>query len=398
MLSLELGLVLAVFLVWLANVLSFTPRQVAAVRKAVEAVEELTEVHWLYWLGAYTLLALGSYAVLRWPERVARLRQRLRPARFGEARLPLGAAVNFGRRALSGISLGVMVALLFAIALVPVSEGAWQRPVAERYAFEAERREDAAGAADAYREIHRQVTAHPRSAARLRTVVLAVNRAAPSRPGEPVDPAALRIARQVGRYQAATVAPDDPGSSDTPGAPSPGGEGLDDELAQLDESQQRTAEREERTDRFAELASLAVTRTFDIPDLGENGVVQILKEYLGGLVEDGPVKRLFQRWGERIGQPPPDGERLVRIDIDRLTTVAYDRARAAVDRADADLLAFYHRFGMAFPVREPTMTRVVDLANQHRYLRQATGSCSGCVRPDGDGGGTGGSGGGGGRR
>ncbi|MFJ9179239.1 hypothetical protein [Streptomyces sp. NPDC102360] len=395
--SLQLGLVLAVFVVWLGNVLSFTPAQITAVRGVLTSLQGLTEVPWTYWLVAYTVLACGSYAVLRWPERVARLQERLRPARFRGNRLPLGAAVNFGRRVLSGLSLGLMAALLFAVVAAPVSEGAWKRPVAKRYALETQRRQDAAGAAAAYREIHQQVTAHPRSAERLRSVVLAVYRAAPSPPGEGVSPAARQLARQVGRYQAAALDVDDPAAPppDTP----PETDGLDEELARLDESQQRTERREQRTDRFAELASLALTRTFDIPDLGDNEAVQILKEYLGGLVEDGPMKRIFYRWGERIGRPapppPPDGERLVRIDLRRLTSVAYDRARDAVERADGDLLGFYQRFGVGLPTEEPSTTRVVDLANQHRYLRHATGDCSGCVRP---GGGDGGTTGGGGRR
>lgn len=408
--SLQLGLVLAVFVVWLGNVLSFSPTQVAAVRGVLSSVQGLTEVPWLYWLVAYTVLACGSYAVLRWPERVARLRERLRPARFRESRLPLGAAVNFGRRVLSGLSLGLMVVLLFAVVLAPVSEGTWKRPVAKRYALETQRRQDAAGATAAYREIHQQVTAHPRTAARLRSVVLAVYRAAPSPPGEPVSREARQLARQVGRYQAASLDVDDP-AAPQPAVP-PETDGLDEELAQLDESQRLAVDREQRTDRFAELASLAATRTFDIPDLGDNGVVQILKEYLGGLVEDGPVKRIFYRWGERTDRstpppppdderpappPPPDGERLVRIDLRRLTSAAYDRARAAVERADGQLLVFYQRFGVGFPTEEPSMTRVVDLANQHRYLRDSTGDCSGCVRP-GDGGGDGGTTGGGGRR
>ncbi|MEE1742786.1 hypothetical protein PUR49_40615 [Streptomyces sp. BE147] len=389
-LSVELGLVLTVLMVWLANVLTFTPPQVTVVRGAVERVQELTEVDWLYWLAAYTVLAAGSYAVLRWPERVARVGQRLRPARFSESRLPLGITANFARRSLSGINIGIMVALLFLVALVPVSEGAWKRPVAERYALEVQRRQYAEGAAAAYKEIHRQVVAHPRDAARLRAVILAVHRAAPSPPGEPVNRTALDIARQVGRFQADALAVDAP---EPPPVQSPEADDLDGRLDQLDESQQRTAEREEQTDRFAELASLAVTRSFDALDLGDNQAVQLLKEYLGGLVEDGPVKKVFHQYGEGIGRPPPDGGRLVRIDVRRLTAVAYDRTRAAVERADAGLLVFYGRFGIGIPAEDTSLTPVVDLANQHRYLRQGTGPCTGCVSSTTGGPSTGGGGG-----
>ncbi|MBM7171986.1 hypothetical protein JQK87_27060 [Streptomyces sp. G44] len=394
-LSAQLGLLLTVFVVWLANVLSFTPPQLTAIRSVVERVQGLTEVHWLYWLAAYTLLAVGSYAVLRWPERVARIRGRLRPARFSGTRLPAGATANFVRRSLSGINVGLMVALLFLVVSAPVSEGAWKRPVAERYALEVQRRQYAEGAAAAYKEIHQQVTAHPRAAARLRAVVVAVDRAAPSAPGEPVNPTALDTARQVGRFQAATLAVDDPAPRP---AATPEADDLDGRLDELDESRQRTAERQEQTDRFAELASLAITRTFDAVDLGDNQVVQLVKEYLGGLVEDGPVKKAFHRWGEGIGTPPPDGGRLLRIDVRRLTSAAYERTQAAVRRADADLLAFYGRFGVGIPTDDTSLAPVIDLANQHRYLRQGTGSCAGCVTSPGSGPGTGGGGGGGGGR
>ncbi|MEV5679820.1 hypothetical protein [Streptomyces sp. NPDC052179] len=392
-LSVELGLVLTVLMVWLANVLSFTPPQVTVVRGMVEKIQELTEVDWLYWLAAYTALAVGSYAVLRWPDGVARVGQRLRPARFGESRLPLGITANFARRSLSGVNVGIMVALLFLVALAPVSEGAWKRPVTERYALEVQRRQYAEGAAAAYKEIHQQVVAHPRAAARLRAVILAVHRAAPSPPGGSVNRTALAIARQVGRFQADALALDAP---EPQPAQSPAADDLDGRLDQLDESQQRTAEREEQTDRFAELASLAITRSFDALDLGDNQAVQLLKEYLGGLVEDGPVKKIFHQYGEGIGRPPPDGGRLVRVDVRRLTAVAYDRTRAAVERADAGLLVFYGRFGIGIPTEDTSLTPAIDLANQHRYLRQGTGPCTGCVNSATGGGSS--TGGGGGRR
>ncbi|MFI9031052.1 hypothetical protein [Streptomyces sp. NPDC053560] len=400
-LSLQLGLLLALLVVWLANVLSFSPAQVAVVRGVLERVQGLTEVHWLYWLLAYTVLALGSFALLRWPDRVARVRQRLqrlRPARFSEARLPLGAFLNFGRRALGGINIGIMVVLLFAVVLAPVSEGTWKKPVAHRYALEVQRQQFAEGAADAYEEIHRYVTTHPRVAARLRAVVVAVNRVAPSRPGEPVNETALATARQVGRFQAATLDLDDTSptqSADTPddlddtsrtqSADTPEGENVAGQLAQLDESQQRAAERETQADRFAELAALAITRTFDLLDLGDNEAVQIVKEYLGGLVEDGPVKKIFLRWGERVGRPPPDGDRLIRIDVRNLASVAYSRTQQAVERADADLLAFYGRYGFGGSTEEPSMAQVADLANEHRHLQPGAGPCPGCAT-SGDGG------------
>ncbi len=230
-----------------------------------------------------------------------------------------------------------MVVLIFLVAVAPVSEGAWKRPVERRYALEVERREYAEGSAAAYREILRQVSLHPRSVEGIREVIIAVDRIAPSAEGESVNRTALDIARQAGRFQAGTLGidavPDEPVPAPDPG-PAPEGDDLDAPLGRLAETQRQRAEREERTDRFAESASLAVTRALDTLDLGDNEAVQLVKEYLGGLVEDGPVKTAFHRWGEGVGRRPPEGGRLVRIDVSRLTAVAYERTAAAVDRAD----------------------------------------------------------------
>ncbi|WNF30772.1 hypothetical protein RI138_30280 [Streptomyces sp. C11-1] len=245
-LSAQLGLVRTLFMVWLANVLSFEPAQVTVALELVEKVQELTEVHWLYGMAAYTVLAIGSYVLLLRPDLVARVRRRLRPARFGASRLPLGLTTNFVQRSLSGINVGIMVALIFLVVLAPVSEGAWKRPVDKRYALEVQRREYAEGAAAAYREIHQQVVAHPRAAARVRDVILAAHRIAPSPPGEPVNRAALDTARQAGRFQAGTLDADEPAPQP---APTPDADDLDERLGQLDESQQRRAEREERSGR-----------------------------------------------------------------------------------------------------------------------------------------------------
>ncbi|MFF8503972.1 hypothetical protein ACF07L_25440 [Streptomyces anulatus] len=248
-LSVELGLVLTLLMVWLANVLSFTPPQVTVVLEVVEKVQGLTEVHWLYWTAAYTVLAIGSYVLLARPALVARV-GRLRPARFGESRLPLGLTANFVQRSFSGINIGIMVALIFLVVVAPVSEGAWKRPVDERYALEVQRREYAEGAAAAYQEIHRQVVLHPRAAARIGDVIIAAHRIAPSPDGGPVNRTALDIARQAGRFQAGTLDVDTP-APEPATARAPEGDDLDAHLGRLDETQQQRAE---RTDRFAELA------------------------------------------------------------------------------------------------------------------------------------------------
>ncbi|MFD7076281.1 hypothetical protein ACFV9G_18905 [Nocardioides sp. NPDC059952] len=371
--SIQLGLLLSLVMVWLADVLSLNPTQVTATRAVLERVQALTAVHWAYWLTAYTAIAVSSFLVLRWPQR------------FGEVRLPVFGVLDTGKRTLAGVNIGLMVALVFTITAVPVSEGAWKQQVENRYALETRHIERAEGEQAAYEAIHQYVTVHRRTTASLAPVVTAVHEAAPAEPGQPVSDSGLAIARQLGRFQAATLDLADPPSARAPELP--GGPDVSEALAELDDAQQARSEQEARTDRFAEAAAAAIASTLDIPDLGRSEVVHILKAYLGGLVEEGRVRDLA---------------RLIPVDLPALYDAAYDLTRRAAIRAGVDVWAFNATYGLGLtmPGETPELDEVVILARQTHHLADGGSPCPGCVHPPA-GGGThpgGGTSGGGGRR
>lgn len=385
--SVQLGLLLSLVLVWLAGVLSLAPSQVTTIRAVLERVQALIGVHWAYWLTAYTALAVSSFLVLRWPQR------------FGEVRLPVLGTLNVGKRALAGINIGLMVSLIFTITAVPVSEGAWKRQVEDRYALETRHIQRAEGEEAAYEQIHQYVVTNRRVAARLTPVVRAVHDAAPAEPGEPVSDSALGIARQVGRFQAATLNVENPAPATV--TVLPGDPDVSEAFEELDEAQRARSHQEARAGRFADAAAAAVASALDIPDIGRNEVVHIVKAYLGGLVEEGRVRDLFYSWAHGSGIAPPEMTRLVSVDLPALYDAAYDLARRAAVRAGVDVWAFNaaYGFGLTMPGESPQMSEVVILARQTHHLTDSSSPCPGCVQPPDSGGAqTGGGSPGGGRR
>ncbi|MFI5624670.1 hypothetical protein ACIA03_14505 [Nocardioides sp. NPDC051685] len=390
--SIQLGLLLTLMLVWLSTVLTLGPAQVTAIRAVLERMQTLSGVHWAYWLAAYVALAASSFLVLRWPQR------------FGETRLPLFGMLTIGKRTLAGINIGLMVSLVFTITAVPVSEGAWKGQVEDRYALETRHVRHAEGEEAAYEQIHQYVTANRHAADRLTPVVEAVHEAAPAEPGEPVSESALGIARQLGRFQAAALGPADPAPDEVADevADLPGGPDVSEAFEELAGVQQAKTQQEARAGRFADAAAAAVAGTLDIPDVGRNEVVHILRAYLGGLVEEGRVRDLFYRWARDGGTAPPAVGRLVSVDLPALYAAAYDLTRRAAVRAGVDVWAFNATYGLGLtmPGESPQPAEIVILARQNHHLSHSSSPCPGCIHPH-EGGGArtgGGRSGGGGRR
>ncbi len=373
--SVQLGLLLTLVLVWLATVLTLSPAQVRTIRAVLERAQTLTGVHWAYWLTAYVALAVSSFLALRWPRR------------FGETRLPVFGVLGIGKRTLAGINIALMVSLVFTIAVVPVSEGVWKRQVEDRYALETRHVRHAAGEEAAYEQIHQYVTANRRAADQLAPVVEAVHQAAPAEPGEPVSESALGIARQLGRFQAATLGLDDPApenAADLPGDPD-----VSEAFEELAGIQQAKTQQEARAGRFADAAAAALAGALDIPDLGRSEVVHILRAYLGGLVEEGRVRDLFYRWARDGGTPPPAVGRLVSVDLPALYAAGYELTRRAAVRAGVDVWAFNATYGLGLtlPGESPELAEIVILARQNHHFSHGSSPCPGCVHPH-EGGGT----------
>jgi hypothetical protein len=390
-LSLLLGASLVLFLVWLANLLDLPRAEVVAVRGVLARIGSITDVPWWVWTVSYLLLAAASLVFAVRPSWLAAV-----PARL--SRVPLLRSVDIGRRVLSSLHIGLLVTVLIA-AVAPTAVAArLHGRLAAKYTVALQRQLQAEGAQAAYEEIRRQFTPTtgpvPVTTLPLADIVRKIHTISPPPRGtDEATSVARDLATRVGRIQATTLPLDAaPPVLSAPQAteaaarfepPAPGTRELRDRLDQLD-AQQRTADTAARQAlRAAELAATAVASTIPKLDLGEHEVVQIIKEYLQGLVEGSRLKDAFYAWTKRLaGAPkPPRADQAVVPDPPRLRLAAL---AALIERLGKVRLA-----GPLFPnpVEPPTATEsaagaAVDLANKARYLDEGgTGPCDGCPRP-----------------
>ena len=192
------------------------------------------------------------------------------------------------------------------------------------------------------------------------------------------------IARRVGELQAATLLVAGPGPAAPAGqdaasaagltVPIRGEPDLQARVTKLDERDKAEDAARKRAELAGDLAAATVASLLSVPDVGSNEVVQIVREYLGGLVEESPLKDVFAAWTERrAGAPePPDAETLVVPDPARLAAEAsYTQFKAAAK----------DHFAVTLPstTRESPVDAAVDLTNQARYLSEGgAGPCAGC--------------------
>jgi hypothetical protein len=136
---------------------------------------------------------------------------------------------------------------------------------------------------------------------------------------------------------------------------------------------------------LTDLAAKLLASFMSIPNISENEVFQIVREYLSGLVEDSPLKDIFGAWLKHLpgAKPPPAADAMVIPDAPRL-----EKAEAVILTADLaadDITTAGQAAGdpaLARARGESPVTAAVDLANQARYLQDGTGSCAGCYGPD----------------
>ena len=130
-----------------------------------------------------------------------------------------------------------------------------------------------------------------------------------------------------------------------------------------------------------DLAAKVVASLVSIPPLSDNEVVQVVREYLAGLIEDSPLKDTFAAWIERLpGAKPPPGAAAEVVPVP-------ERLEQA---ATAELSAAFTAAGDDDPVTDPlatdpALTRAqaedplagaVDLINQARYAQDQSGPCA----------------------
>jgi hypothetical protein len=134
-----------------------------------------------------------------------------------------------------------------------------------------------------------------------------------------------------------------------------------------------------------ELAAKAVAGVLSVPHLGSDEVVQVLREYLIGLVEASSLKETLAAWAAKVtgqsGGPPDAGAEAVVPEPQRFEGAAEQAVLAAFTATPpADPLAAND--AVRNLRSKGALEAAVGLMNQVRYLQEATGPCAGCAAPE----------------
>jgi hypothetical protein len=377
-LSLLLGTALVLLLVWVANLVGLPRAEVAAVRAILHQIGSLVDIPWWVWTVLYLLLAAaGVLAALR----------------LGKASPRALPVVNAGRRVLSGVHIGLMLTVLIAVAAPASLEATLRHQVSVKYTVAVQRVLADQGRQRAYERIRQRFALNPVQSVRARPLTDMLERihgiSKPARPDGDATDTEHSLARWLGQVQAATF---DHGSPPPTGPAVPDADrfngpirdaaDLTERLDRLDSRQNQEDQTTVQTERAAEAAANAVASVVQLPEVGSNEILQIVKEYLSGLVESSPLKEVFTAWADRAvpddDVPPADG--LVVPDPRRLHLAAQIK-----------LTETHLKVRVADPLGpdkarlrtngEPDVAAAVDLTNEARYLVEHRGPCDGCPRP-----------------
>jgi hypothetical protein len=382
-LSFLLGAEAVLLLVWLANVLGLPRAEVVAVRDAADHAGSLADLPWWLWTGIYVLLAGWAVAFVRWPGRLAKAIRWFR-------RLRVVPTVDATRRTLTVIHISLLVAVLVGLTAPAALAPTFQRQMKSAYIVALQRKLEAEGELAIYAEIRSEFTAAATQPV-LTGIVLDIHDIGgpTARDGDTgATPTETDLARRVGELQALAlkVAPapapiaGDKAAADEAGFDGPVRDASDvgGRLTTLENEQTAANAAAKRAEEAGDLAASAVASTISIPHIGDNEVVQIVREYLSGVIEESPLKDTFAAWAGRLtrAKAPPDAEQVVIPDPERLEHAALIVLFAHVVIVDPSITdpAF------ARAETESPVEAAVDLTNQSRYAQEGNGPCSGCVR------------------
>jgi hypothetical protein len=298
--------------------------------------------------------------------------------------------IDAGRRVLSGVQIGLMVTVLIAVATPVGLESTLRGQIKAKYTLAVQRELAAQGEQAAYEEIRRHFTASAQPPARVQPLGALFEKVhTVSKPAHPTDNATdteRGVARRLGQLQATTL---HNGSSAPAADPARldlrigDAADLKDRLDKLDAQQRQDDRIDLQLEKAAELAAIAVASVVQLPDLGPNEILQIVKEYLAGLVESSPLKDIFSAWARHLvgDAAVPPADRLVIPDPWRLRLAAQLKLfqqRLTVRVADP----FTPDQAQSRAGTEADIEAAVDLTNETRYLAEGgRGPCAGCPRP-----------------
>jgi hypothetical protein len=294
--------------------------------------------------------------------------------------------IDVVRRVLTGVHIGLLVIVLVAVVAPAAVFPTLRDQIAARYTVAYQRQLEAAGEQAAYAEISNRFTTAQANHAVLADIVEKIHRI--DHPKQGADHATATetdIARRVGELQAATllaahttsVATAEQSAVRAAGftAPVRDAPDLRARVTKLDEQDKKEDAADKRAEQAGDLAAATVASLLSVPDIGSNEVVQIVREYLGGLIEESPLKDTFAAWTARLAgaHRPPDTETLVVPQPLRLETEALIMQFKAEEK---------DHFATTLPgtEHESPVDAAVDLVNQARYLSEGgAGPCAGCT-------------------
>jgi hypothetical protein len=386
--ALLLGGVVVLLLVWLANLLDMPRAEVAALRELLGRVGELADLPWWAWTGAWLLLAAASLAFIRWPGRL-----RNAAKRFERWRAVAVAEVT--ERALTGLHVGLMALVLVGLAAPPALTSALGRRVSAAYEVAFQRELVEQGELAAYTAITTQLASQPRSPV-LNQLVAKIHEVSPPDDESEASGTETENARRLGEAQALALAlaaaphldqaARAAAAADGLAEPVPEPSDLGDRAADVQQEQKKEDDTAKRVEEAGDLAAKVVASLISVPSLSDNEVVQVVREYLAGLIEDSPLKDTFAAWIGRLpgAKPPPDATAEVVPVPERLEQAATAQLSAEfTDEGSLDPVTdmFVPDPALTKAQSEAPLDGSVDIINQARYAQDQSGACSGCSVP-----------------
>jgi hypothetical protein len=384
--SLMLGTTLVALLVWLANLLRMPPQEVAVLRGVLDRAGSILDVPWWTWASVYLVLAGASLAPAVWPGRLARMTRWL-------AKMQVVPGAEVSRRASAGAHIGLLVIVLIGAAAPAAAELGLRSRLADRYTQMLTDNLRARGELAAYRRIATQLPpAGPALLEPLAELVIQIDTIShPADLDQGATQVELDLARRLGELQAATLAasispPPVPQAEATAtrqagfGAPAASSAEEDKRLGELSTAEKQDDAAKKQAEQAGELAATAIARTLQLPGLGGTEVVQVIREYLSGLVEFSPLKDVFAAWAERltVRSQPPSASTMVVPDPGKLKDTAAAQVNLEMTRTPVTDPGAVQTL-----LDETGIAAAVDLTNQVRYLQEdGTGPCDGCARPE----------------
>ena len=364
-LSLLLGAELVLFAVWLLNLLALSQVEVTTLRAALDRAGRLADLPWWTWAATYLILAATSIALGYYPGLSRKVADLLRLA-------PVAGAA---KRVLTGMHIGLLVIVFIAVSAPASITPLLQHQIRIKYDVALQRELEAARVLAAYTRIRAALGPGALKIGPLPAMVVTIYEIAHGQAGD--NPTELEddLARRLGRLQATTLTFTHSPPPQTANAVGTSATGLDEDLGKLSAAEQEGGTIVEWADQTGEFLAAAIASAISIPHVSDHEVVQIVREYLSGLIEESPLKDVIATWYRNIHmRVVPRADDIVVPDATRLEKAALAELNDAAPGGQdvTNVLRATHD--------ETSAVATVELANATRYEQEGTGPCDSICR------------------